>query len=372
MSAIELRDRWIGWRNALLSNPLFQRWAADFPLTRPVAHRRAQGLFDLVAGFVYSQTLQTCTRLGLLDYLRQEPATPEAVARTLGLPLESAKRLLGAADALKLVQPVSKGRYALGPQGAALLGNAGLIEMINHHHHLYADLADGVSLLRRGGGQGRLAAFWPYATSSAPHEGTSADVAAYSALMAASLPVLAEDIFHAYPIGRHRRLLDIGGGEGAFLVAAGLHAPGLKLMLFDLPSVTARARDRLDRAGLADRVEIVSGDFLSEPAPAGADLITLIRILHDHDDAGVMTLLRSAHAALPSHGALLIAEPMSAASKADRVANVYFALYLLAMGRGRARTPAEISGMAKAAGFRRIRELPTRSPFLMRAIIAHP
>ena len=372
MAAIGWRDRWVDWRNGLLSNPRFQRWAADFPVTRPIARRRAQGLFDLVAGFVYSQTLQTCARLGLLDFLRRGSETPEAIAHALGLPLDSARRLLSAADALKLVQRVGDGRFALGPQGAALLGNAGLIEMIMHHEHLYADLADGVGLLRRGGGGGSMAAFWPYATSSEPQAGASADVAAYSALMAASLPAVAEDIFHAYPIGRHRTLLDVGGGEGAFLAAAGAHAPGLKLMLFDLPSVTARARERLERAGMAGRAEFIGGDFLSEPAPRGADLITLIRILHDHDDAGVMTLLRSAHAALPADGALLIAEPMSAAPRTDRVADVYFAFYLLAMGRGRARTPAEIGAMLRTAGFRRIEERRTRSPFLLRAIVARP
>jgi demethylspheroidene O-methyltransferase len=372
MSAIAWRDRWIGWRNDLLANPRFQRWAADFPLTRAIARKRAQSLFDLVAGFVYSQTLQTCVRLGLFDYLRRGPESLDLIAETLGLPIDSAQRLLGAAEALSLVQRVGDGRYALGPQGAALLGNAGLVEMINHHQHLYADLADGVGLLRRAGGQGRLAAFWPYAASAAPQNEAAADIAAYSALMAASLPALAEDIFDAYPIGRHRTLLDVGGGEGAFLAAAGAHAPRLKLMLFDLPPVTARARDRLDRAGLTDRVEIVGGSFLSDPMPRGADLITLIRILHDHDDAGVMTLLRSAYAVLPPGGALLIAEPMSAAPKADRVSDVYFALYLLAMGRGRARTPAQIGEMLRAAGFRRIQQLATRSPFLMRAILARP
>ena len=51
------RARWIAWRNSWLSNPAFQRWAADFPLTRGVARRRSAALFDLVSGFVYSQTL---------------------------------------------------------------------------------------------------------------------------------------------------------------------------------------------------------------------------------------------------------------------------------------------------------------------------
>jgi demethylspheroidene O-methyltransferase len=370
MPAIPWRDRWVDWRNRRLSNPRFQRWAAGFPLTRGVARRRALGLFDLVVGFVYSQTLSTCVSLRLFDHLQQGSRTALSLSEAFALPLEATERLLGAAEALGLVDRLEGARYALGPQGAALIGNAGLMEMIAHHRHLYADLADGVGLLRRG--EGELAAYWPYATSPTPQSLSCETVSAYSALMAASLPSVAADIFQAYPVGRHRRLMDVGGGEGAFLAEAGARAPALQLALFDLPAVMPRARGRLDGAGLLDRVELLSGDFLSQPVPPGADLITLVRILHDHDDAGVMTILRSIRAALPADGALLIAEPMSAAPRADRVADVYFAFYLLAMGRGRARTPLEIITMLRASGFGRARILSTPTPFLLRAILARP
>lgn len=364
------RDHWTRWRNQLLIDPRFQRWAADFPLTRGIARRRASLLFDMVAGFVYSQTLLACVRLGLLERLAAGPLTIEALMADLHLGRESTERLMGAARALGLADPVSGRRFALGAQGAALLGNPGLVQMIEHHTHLYADLADGVGLLRRG--QGDLAAFWPYATSQTPGSVVADGVRAYSALMAASQPTVAADVLQAYPIHRHHTLLDVGGGEGAFLEAAGARAPNLALMLYDLPAVTERARDRLQNAGLLGRTTLVPGDFLSEPVPQGADLITLIRILHDHDDAGVLTLLRSIRQALPAGGALLIAEPMSSAPRPDKVSDVYFAFYLLAMGRGRARTPAAIRAMLFEAGFRHTRLLSTRSPFLLRAIVARP
>jgi len=311
-------------------------------------------------------------RLGVFEQLRKGPQTSAALAQSLDLPLEATQRLMGAAEGLRLVERAGRDRFVLGVQGAALMGNAGLVEMIDHHRHLYADLADGVGLLRRGGGQGDLAAYWPYATSAAPQAASTESVSDYSALMAATLPAVAADLFRAYPIHRHHRLMDVGGGEGAFLGLAGERAPALKLMLYDLPAVTQRARRRLACAGLSDRTEVFAGDFLSEPVPAGADLITLVRILHDHDDAGVLALLKSIRAALPPDGALLIAEPMSSSPRPDRVADVYFALYLLAMGRGRARTPGEIGALLRAAGFRRVRTLRTRTPFLLRALLARP
>ncbi|MFZ4534249.1 MAG: hypothetical protein ACOYOJ_20875, partial [Alsobacter sp.] len=61
------RDRWYAWRDRTIASPAFQRWAAGFPLTRPVARRRAAELFDLVAGFVSSQVLAAVVRLRLLE-----------------------------------------------------------------------------------------------------------------------------------------------------------------------------------------------------------------------------------------------------------------------------------------------------------------
>ncbi len=364
------RDAALAWRNRLLANPRFQQWAADFPLTRPVARRRSEELFDLVAGFVYSQTLFACVQLGLFERLAEGPKTGAALAHAMDLPLDAAQRLLSAAVALRLVDRLGPMRYALGPHGAAILGNAGLTEMIGHHSHLYADLADSAGLLKSG--RGSLAAYWPYATSSAPRTEGAEGVAAYSTLMASTQPAVAAEILRAYPLGRHRRLLDVGGGEGAFLAAAGAQAPHLDLMLFDLPAVAERAEVRLSRAGLLGRTEIHAGDFLADALPGGADLITLVRILHDHDETDVVALLRKVRAALPADGTLLIAEPMASDAGRNRMSDVYFAFYLLAMGRGRARTPRELFGLLRTAGFRRMRGLRTRNPFLLRAIAAQP
>ena len=365
------RDWWVAWRNRRLADPAFRRRAADFPLTRGVARRQALDLFDLVAGFVYSQALAACLRLGVLGELAGGPASTADLARAAGLHDDAALRLLGAAAALGLVEQAGTDRWALGPRGAILQADAGLRAMILHNQALYDDLADPTALLERGEGD-RLAAFWPYAgavhRSSPPPEAARA----YSALMAATQPTVAEDVLDAYPPGRHRRLMDVGGGEGVFLAAAAARAPDLGLTLFDLPPVAAIARDRAAAGGLAGRLAIVEGDFHCDPLPKGADLISLVRILHDQDDTGASRLLRAVREALPPDGALLIAEPMSGGAGPDRVADVYFAFYLLAMGRGRARSPDEITALLRAAGFSRSRLLRTRSPHLLRVLVARP
>ncbi|MCW5662527.1 MAG: methyltransferase domain-containing protein [Piscinibacter sp.] len=364
------RDRWYAWRDRRLVDPGFRTWAERFALTRPIARRRAAQLFDLVAGFVYSQVLAACVRLDLFALLANGPLTLECIAARVSLPLEGARRLLDAAVAVRLLERRGGERYGLGPLGAPLVDNPGLVAMIEHHATLYRDLADPLALLRGGRSDGALAQYWPYATAAERRGLDAAPLARYSGLMSASLPLVAEQVLDAYPVARHRCLLDIGGGEGGFLCAAARRAPGLRLMLADLPGVAARAAERFAREGLAGRAEVFGLDFHADALPRGADLVSLVRVVHDHDDAPVRALLRAAHAALEPGGTLLLAEPMAGTGGAQAMGDAYFGLYLLAMGSGRPRRADELATLLRAAGFAAVRRLPTRMPLQCGLLIA--
>jgi demethylspheroidene O-methyltransferase len=134
--------------------------------------------------------------------------------------------------------------------------------------------------------------------------------------------------------------------------------------------VAERARAALEQRGLLSRVTVHEGDFLSDPLPQGADVLSLVRILHDHDDDSARALLARAHDALAPGATLLIAEPMAGARGAERVGDAYFGFYLLAMGRGRARTASEIGALLDAAGFGAVRALKSRRPLLVSALVA--
>jgi demethylspheroidene O-methyltransferase len=188
--------------------------------------------------------------------------------------------------------------------------------------------------------------------------------------MAQSQALVAQDILDAWPMARHRRLLDVGGGAGVFIAEVAARAPDLQLQLFDLPPVAALAQEALARQGLASRVECIGGSFLHDPLPRGADIISLVRIIHDHDDESALALLRAVHAALPSGGTLLIAEPMAGTPGAEPIGDAYFGFYLLAMGRGRVRRPDELKQLLEAAGFTQMRVLSTRRPLLAGAMVA--
>jgi len=364
-----LLDAIIARRDAILASPTFQRWASSFPLTRPIALRRARRLFDICAGFVYTQTLLACQRVGLFDLLAHGPLTIDEIADRTRLHPESALRLLQAAQSLELVESRSGGRYGLGALGAPIVGNPAIAAMIEHNAVFYDDLRDPVKLLRGDRYGTRLSEYWPYA-AGVPVLDPRESAARYSELMAASIPLVAEELLDAFPLRRFGHLLDLGGGEGAFVSAAAARYPHLRFTLLDLPPVAERARTRLETAGLAHRVRTVAGDFLADRLPEGMDVITLLRVLHDHDDPQVRRLLTAVRQALPPGGTLVIAEPLAGLRGAERVGSAYFALYLQAMGSGRARTAEDYHHLLQEAGFRSSRLLRPRRPIQAAVLVA--
>ena len=366
------RERWHAWRDGVLISPDFQRRAARSWWMRPIARRRARALFDLVAGFVYSQVLLACVRLKLFDHLAAGPLSAAELQRRLDLPAEGTERLLAAAVALELIDrrdgPQGQ-RYGLGKLGAPMVANEAVQAMVEHHAVLYGDLADPVALLK-GGTSPALSRYWAYASAATPGSLPPEAVNEYSALMSASQPLVADEVLDAYDIGRHRCLLDVGGGQGRFLLAAARRSATLQLTLFDLPGVVPAAQRAFAAAGVAERASVHGGDFTRDALPTGADIASLIRVIYDHPDERAAIILAAVHAALPPGGTLLLAEPMAGASGAPRMGDAYFNFYLLAMHGGRSRTAEQLSALIRAAGFEDVRELATPIPLQVSVLVA--
>ncbi|SDE20822.1 methyltransferase [Limimaricola pyoseonensis] len=357
--------RWPGFHR-LLATPGFQSFVERVPLLRRIARRDGTALFDLVQGFVAAQVLSALVERGVLAALLDGPRGAEDLARAQGLRPDRMAVLLQAGAALKLLRRRRDGRYGLARRGAATLGVPGLAEMLRHHRLFYADMADPQALLS-GDAPTRVSRHWSYLASDEPDP---AEAAAYSRLMARTQALVAEDTLRLAPLDGVRALLDVGGGSGAFLAAAAARHPALRLMLLDLPPVLPAARARFERLGLGARTALHPGSFRDGPLPAGADAISLVRVLYDHDDATARRLIAKARAALPPGGRLVISEPMSGGDRPARAADVYFAFYTLAMRSGRVRSSAEIAAMCREAGFATVRAPRPLRPFVTSVVIA--
>lgn len=360
-AGVPQRQAGASWAVRLALQPWFHRLCARVPGLRGLSRGEGAALFSVVSGFVQSQALLALVELRVLHRLVDGPQSTERLAQLCAVPPARMQVLAQAGAALRLLRHRRDG-WHLTVRGAAFLTVPGLEAMVRHHPVLYRDLTDPVAFFR-GETRPELAEFWPYVFGA----GGAADpelAGRYSALMADSQALVAEDTLRLVDFRGITTLMDVGGGTGAFLASVGRAHPGIQRRLFDLPAVVAGAGARLGPG-----VEVIPGSFRDDPLPTGADTISLIRVLYDHSDTTVAALLRACWAALPPGGRLIVSEPMSGGTRPDPATDVYFAVYTLAMQTGRTRSGAEIAEMARIAGFDVLQPVATRRSYVTSALV---
>ena len=357
------------WLARLVARPSFQDWVNRTPGLSRIARKDGAELFDIVQGFVRAQTLFALVQLDIPRQLMIGPQSAASLGAQSGMTEQRMALLLKAAAGIGIVKLRRDNAFALTRQGAALVGVPGLQDMILHHGAFYRDMADPVGLLN-GDRETELSAFWPYVFGAGG--ATDPEVTdRYSNLMAETQAMVARDTLQAVSLKDVSCLMDVGGGNGAFLIEAGQQNTDMDLILFDLPVVMESAKRRVASAGMTNRITLAGGSFRDDPLPDIADAISLVRVLYDHSDDTVLALLQSVHEALPPGGRLIISEPMSGGDAPDPITDVYFAFYTLAMRTGRTRSSAEIAELVKAAGFNNIETPRTPRSFVTSVLTAN-
>jgi acetylserotonin N-methyltransferase len=165
----------------------------------------------------------------------------------------------------------------------------------------------------------------------------------------------------AFDLSRYRRLVDVGGATGHLAIAACRHYPGLRAIVFDLPAVVPLTREIVGASPVADRIDIIAGDFFADELPE-ADLFALGRILHDWSEDKCLALLGRIFDRLPSGGGLLIAEKLLDDDRRGPIWAHMQNLGMLLYTEGRERTFGEYEALLKRAGFAEVRGATTSSP----------
>lgn len=175
----------------------------------------------------------------------------------------------------------------------------------------------------------------------------------------------------AYKWNDVRSVVDLGGGNGAFLIGLLGHCPTLHGVLFDMPHVVAAAHGLAAHAQVTDRCRVVPGSFLEGPIPSGEDVYMMKRVLWGHPDEEAARLLANVRAAMRPESRLLIIEPLRAhgAINGEEVAK-RMDLKLLAMRGSGSRTREQLRIRLEGAGLRMVRIVPAVITSIVEAVIA--
>lgn len=310
-------------------------------------------LMALSTGFWAFKTLAAAHELDLFSRLSDGASTtPLELAEMLRISPRPAEMLLTGCAALGLMEK-RDGRYENAPISEAYLvrGKAsyfgGWIEMADKR--LYAGWGKLAEAIRTN----RPTTWDPAVQKSIFDAEDPTMLALFWEAMHSLSTMTARRLGEAVDLSRFRRLLDIGGGSGAYDIELCRRYPHLRATVFDLPHVTGIATGKIAQAGLGGRIVTVPGDFFGElPFPGGHDVHLLSMILHDWNEEKDRALLRRSFEALPSGGLVVISELLVNDDKTGPVPAALMSLNMLIETEGRNYTPAEYAAWMGDAGFR--------------------
>ena len=160
-----------------------------------------------------------------------------------------------------------------------------------------------------------------------------------------------------------RRMLDVGGGSGAYSIAFAKSSPELRADVFDLPTVTQLARRYVDAAGLADRISTRDGDMRSGSLGAGYDLVFVSAICHMFGPAENVDLLRRCRAALAPGGRVVVQDFILEPDKTSPRSAALFALNMLVgTASGSSYSVDEYTAWMRDAGFDEVTRITLPGP----------
>jgi SAM-dependent methyltransferase len=311
-------------------------------------------IFEVANGFMAAKYLFVANEVGLFERLAEGPATLDELSQRIGIPRRTTRIVADAMVALGFVKRLAD-HYQNGPLADTFLSGRTSTDLRSFLRYLnrlnYPMWMKLEEVVRTG-----QALFGEFKFSEEDQQIFSEGVEALTAGQAHALAV-------NYDFSQHRRVLDLGGGTGSFLVAVLSEHGGLEGTLFELPAAAAIMRERLVGSPLADRIQVVEGDFFKAPIPGGHDAVIVANVIHLFSPERNLELLRRIREIVSDGSRLLLADLWTDPSHTQPLfAALMAGAFLLRTGEGDVYSEEEIRGWLQATGWRPVERRPLAGP----------
>jgi hypothetical protein len=321
----------------------------------------AQALLQqMTNGYWATQIIYVASKLGIADLLDNGPQGIRALAESTETHAPSLYRLMRALAGLGVVIQNEDGDYETTALGRCLVGGSpGALRAraILNGEEWYAAWGGLLQSVRTGETAFNHIVGKPFFDHLAANP---KGAAVFNEAMASSTEGAARAVADSYDFSGFKTIVDVGGGTGAFLAGILQANPQARGVLFDQPNVVASAGGLLKSAGVADRCDVVGGDFF-EAVPGGGDIYMLSWIIHDWDDDHSTAILKNCRRAMAHDARLLVIEQVIPPGNEPSPSKLYD-LHMLVLSGGRERREDEYGDLLTASDLQLARIIPTGVP----------
>jgi len=307
-----------------------------------------QGIMEMATAFMRSRVLLTAYELDLFTVLGEESRSSSQVAHALGTDERATDRLMNALCAMGLLEK-REGRFSNTHLASRILvkGKPDFMAGLMHMAHLWETWSTLTEAVRQGRSVVERAAN--------VNERDSDWLRAFIVAMNWRARQHAPGVVSLLDLSDVSRVLDVGGGSGAYAMAFVRAKPDIAAVVFDLPNVIPLTQEYIRQEGLSDKVKTVVGDYGVDPLGGGFDLVFLSAIIHSNSPSQNRTLIRMAAEALAPHGQVVVQDFIM---DEDRTGPPFAALFALNMlvgtEAGDTYTESEIRQWMEQEGLRHV------------------
>ena len=318
----------------------------------------------MINGLWLSQSLGVAARLGIADQIAAGPKTSEEIAKAVGANPDATHRLMRALASIGVFREVGDGCFELTELGETLrsyvpgsLRAFAIAQTDQGHWQPWGRMLESVKTGRPSAKAALGMELWEW------YRKNPQDALEFSSAMGNLAEMVAGQLPELVDFSKVQTVADVGGAHGVLLAAILSANPKARGILFDLPHVIETAKLAIEAEGLANRCEVIGGDFFKE-VPPGADAHLLKQIIHDWDDDRALLILRNCYRALRPSGRVLLVEMLIPADGSPSLVK-FVDLNMMVLLGGRERSEAEYEALLRKAGFQAPRFIPTASPFVI-------
>jgi O-methyltransferase domain/Dimerisation domain len=322
-------------------------------------------IMQMAMGFIVSQALAVSARLEIADLLADGAKTAEELAALTKTHEPSLYRLLRALSSVGVLRKDAD-KFSNTPLGEVLRSDhpqslKAALNMMGdpEHWNSHGNMQQSVKT-------GEIAFDHTFGMPVFPYFAQNPDAAqVFDRSMTSFSAAVAEAVSSVYDFSNAETIADIAGGHGILLAKVLQKNPGAKGVLFEQPQVLEG--NILQKEGVADRTELVSGDFFAE-IPVVADVYLMKFIIHDWNDEQSITILSNLAKSAPQGAKVLLVETVVEEDDNAPSLSKVMDLNMLVMTGGRERTATEYAALFEKTGFRLEKVYPTAPLQIVEAI----